>query len=153
MLYPVAGCRFFIADAPVPSWAGDSVPAAAWVEIDGVEAFGLLGSEWQVETADVMNGCGPDDGPGEIAVKGAERRPEIPLILGNDPTDPGQALIWEASRSRDAYPFRILFPDGTTWRSWYALVVRIGEVFDTANSVIRLQADLKPVSPIFREAP
>lgn len=144
MLYPVAGCRFFIAAAP----------ASPWVEIDGVEAFGLLGSEWSVETADILGNCDADENPVEWAMKGVLRRPEIPLILGNDPTDPGQALIWAASRSRDAFPFRILFPDGTTERSWQALVIRIGEVFDTANSVIRLQADLKPVSEITRsEAP
>lgn len=151
MLYPVGGSRFFIADAPVASWAEPGAPAAAWVEIEGMEAFGLLGVEWAVVTADVMNGCGPDNGPGEFAAKSALRRPEIPMILGNDPTDPGQALLWAASRSRDSFPFRIVFPDGVTVRSWYALVIRIGEVFDTANSVIKLQADLKPTSAVFRE--
>lgn len=151
MLYPVAGSRFYIADAPISSWADAAAPAPAWVEIGGIEAFGLLGVEWEVVTADVMNGCGPDSRPGELAVKGVERRPEIPMIFGNDPNDPGQVLLWAASRSQGSFPFRIVFPDGATARSWYALVIRIGEVFDTANSVIRLQADLKPTSTIFRE--
>lgn len=149
MLYSVAGSRLFIADQPVGSWVEPAAPASvAWLEIDGVEAFGLLGAEWDIlPTGDMNTGF-------EGATKGIQRRPEIPMILGNNPGDPGQALIWAASRSTESYPFRILFPDGVAARSWYALVIRIGEVFDSANSVIRLQADLKPTSAIFRsEAP
>lgn len=140
MLYPTAGSRLFIADA----WAPD------WVEIGEVEAIGFLGSQWDVVTEDVLTGCGPESGPGEIAVKGVERRPEMPIIMGNDPTDPGQLVLWTASRSHDSYPFRLVFPDGVTVRSWSALVVRIGEVFDAANTVLKLQADLKPTSAIER---
>lgn len=78
MLYPVAGCRFYIAPAP----------ASPWVEIDGVEAFGLLGVEYEVETATGLADC--DSHPEEIAVKGQLRRPELPLVMGNNPADPGR---------------------------------------------------------------
>ena len=144
MLYPTAGSRLFIAD--VPLYGG--MPDDGWVEIGETEAIGMLGIEWDAETADVLGDCGGE--AIEIAVKGVERRPEMPIILGNDPTDPGQLLLWTAARSRDSFPFRLLFPDGVTQRSWFALVVRIGEVFDTANSVMKLQADLKPTSAIER---
>lgn len=138
MLYPTAGSRLFIADAWTPGW----------VEIGEVEAIGFLGSQWDVVTADIADGC--DSDAIEVAVKGVERRPEMPIIMGNDPTDPGQLLLWTAARSHDSYPFRLVFPDGVTARSWSALVVRIGEVFDAANTVLKLQADLKPTSVIER---
>jgi hypothetical protein len=147
MLYPTAGSRLFIADYPVDQ--DGTIPAGGWVEIGETEAIGMLGSEWDVERADIAN---RDNEVVEMAIKGVERRPEMPIILGNDPTDPGQLLLWTAARSRDSYPFRLVFPDGVTARSWFALVVRIGEVFDTANAVMKLQADLKPTSPIRREA-
>jgi hypothetical protein len=146
MLYPTAGSRLFIAD--VSPYGGMS--GGEWVEIGELEAIGFLGSQWDVVTADVLTGCGHDDGPGEIALKGVERRPEMPIIMGNDPTDPGQLLLWTALHSQDSFPFRLVLPDGVTTRSWSALVIRMGDVFDAANTVLKLQADLKPTSAIER---
>ena len=148
MLYSTAGSRLFIANAPAKE--PGAFPAAGWVEIGETEAIGMLGVEWDVETADVITGAWPDGDLGEIAFKGAQRRPEMPLVMGNDPTDPGQLLLWTAARSRDSFPFRLVFPDGSTTREWFALVIRMGEVFDTANSVMKLQVDLKPTSDISR---
>lgn len=147
MLYPTAGSRLYIADVPV--FETGPFPTTGWVEIGETEAIGMLGVEWDVETADVMTGTA-DGEPAEISIKGILRRPEMPLVLANDPADPGQLLLWTAARSRDSYPFRLVFPDGVQQRSWFALVVRMGEVFDTANSVMKLQADLKPTSSIMR---
>lgn len=86
----------------------------------------------------------------EVSAKAIERRPETQIIMGNLPADPGQLLMWTAFRSPESYPFRLVLPDGVTSRAWFALVFRIAEVFDSANSVIRLQADLKPTGPIHR---
>ena len=146
MLYPVAGSRLFIADAPADQ--PGAFPASGWVEIGETEALGLLGVEFDVETVDLLD-CGPEGGS-EYALKGVRRRPEMQIVLGNDPLDPGQALLWAASRSRDSYPFRLVFPDGVTTRQWFALVIRLGEVFDSANAVMKLQVDLKPTSDIQR---
>lgn len=144
MLYSTAGSRLFISEHLT-----DDLPASRWIEIAGVEAIGLLGVEWDVETVDLMD-CdgGPDDPVVEEAYKTVMRRPEMPLVFGNDPTDPGQLILWRAAHSYESFPFRLVFPDGSTERTWSALVIRIGEVFDTANSVMRLQADLKPVSQL-----
>lgn len=147
MLYSTAGSRLFIADVPV--FETGAFPATGWVEIGETEAIGMLGVEWDVETADVMTGSA-DGAPREDSVKGVMRRPQIPLVMGNDPSDPGQLLLWRAARSHDSYPFRLVFPDGTTRREWFALVVRVGEVFDAANSIMKLQVDIKPTSDISR---
>lgn len=147
MLISTSGSRLFIAD---PRTFGTGSGSGDWVEIGETEAIGMLGVEWEVQSVDVMFGAGPDGGPGELAIKGAKRRPEVPLIMGNDPSDPGQQMLWTAAHSDDSWLFRLVFPDGTTTREWAALVVRMGEVFDGANSAMRLQADLKPTSDAIR---
>lgn len=145
MLYPTAGSRLFIAD--VPLYGG--MPDDAWMEIGETEAIGFLGSEWDAATADVVSDV-PSDFGQELTAKGIERRSIMPIIMANDPADPGQLALWRAARSHDSFPFRLVLPDGVTARTWSALVMRIGEVFDVANSVIKLQADLKPTSAIER---
>ena len=146
MLYPTAGCRLYIANAPMPGNGGGALPSAGWVEIGETEAIGLLGSQSDIETADVYS----DGALVEHAVKSVRRRSEMPIIMANNPTDPGQLVLWTADQSEESYPFRLVFPDGVTSRSWWALVIGMGEVFDAANSVIKLQADIKPTSGITR---
>lgn len=152
MLFPTAGSRFYIADAPTES-AG-ALPVSGWVEIAETEALGILGVEWGTESADIMESCDADQHATEVVAKSVLRRPPMPVILGLDVTDPGQMILRRAALSIDAYPFRLVFPDGVTTRGWFALVLSLSEVFDTANGVMKLQADLKPISTIIRsEAP
>lgn len=148
MLFPVAGSRFFIANQPVEAPTGPvTVPAGAWVEIGETEAFGTLGGRYELNEAHFMTG-GPDEG--YAAMKGVHRPDTMQLVLGLDPIDPGQLLLFQAYRSRDAFPFRLLFPDGVTDRRWFALVMSFGEVFDAANNVMRMLADLHPVTNMTR---
>lgn len=147
MLYPTAGCRLFIAD--LPDTAPGSVPPEEWIEIGETEALGMLGVDWELNRVDIYDDC---DQPGtEVVEKAYVRRLPIQAILGNDPTDPGQAVLWTAVRSASPFPFRLVFPDGVTARRWGALVTGFIEVFDIANSVMKLQADLQPTTPIERE--
>ncbi|WP_313349925.1 hypothetical protein [Paracoccus sp. (in: a-proteobacteria)] len=143
MLYPTAGSRFYIADAPADG-GGAALPAAGWIEIGETEALGMVGVQWgAIDTMHMGS-------QGEEPIKGLMRRPPVQVILGNDPTDPGQALLWQASRSRAHYPFRLVFPDAARWRGWFGLVTGLFEIFDTANSVMKLQADVLPTSVIRR---
>ncbi|MFC0199267.1 hypothetical protein [Paracoccus rhizosphaerae] len=141
MLFPVAGSKLFIADEEVPSHMPPaSVPDAAWVEVGEAEAFGVLGGRYELEEAHYMGG------DGYMAAKGVHRPETMQVILGLDPADAGQIILRRAYRSREAFPFRLLFADGVTERRWFALVMSVGEVFDAANNVMRLQADLHPVA-------
>lgn len=147
MLMPTAGSRFYIADHPDDGVfpRAEPVPSDAWVEISETEALGMLGVEWDQESTVLIGSC--DNGhPEEVTVKGALRRLPMQVIFGMAPTDPGQVLLWRAARSEDSYPFRLVFADGVTSRQWFALVMSIGEVYDAANSVIRLLATLKPTT-------
>lgn len=147
MLYSTAGTRLYIGRDPrfMPSEAG------AWVEIGETEALGMLGVEWEVQETTVV-GCDLGDAAVSWAEKGARRSLPMQIILGNNPEDGGQAILWEALYSSDYYFFRLLLPDGVRSRVWRALVTSMSEVFDTANSVMKLQADLRPHhDPISRE--
>ncbi|REF67394.1 hypothetical protein [Paracoccus versutus] len=142
MLYPTAGSRLYIADAS----GAVKLPESGWVEIGETEAIGMLGVEW--ETVDATNLTSPDGA--EELIKGIIRRPPMQIVLGNDPGDAGQLLLWQASRSRDPFPFRLVLPCGGRWRGWFGLVTGLFEVFDTANSIMKLQADVLPTSKTFR---
>jgi len=148
MLFPVAGARFYIADAP--GIGPEYVPAPDWVEIGQTQALGLLGGSFEMWDASHL-GSPLEDG---IAVrepnKGLMNRDPMQIILGLDPIDAGQAILWTGFRSLDPFPFRIVFPDGVTARSFAALIIAMREVYDTANEVMRLQADLQPTSRIQR---
>lgn len=143
MLFPVAGTRFFIADNPTDPDLMAPETAFDWIEIGETEAFGTLGAEFELQDFH-------DIGGRYLAAKGSERPTVMQVVLGLDPSDPGQALLLAAYRHNAAFPFRMLFPDGLTERRWFALVVHLGEVFDAANNVMRMQAELHPVSQIQR---
>lgn len=143
MLFATAGTRMFIAD-----WGTGPVPADEWVEIAEPEAFGFLGSEWTMAEADIAH-LGSGDAGGEILqAKQSLRRLPMQVVLGDDPTDPGQILLWRAHYSTKDFQFRLLFPDGVTSRQWPGVVTAMSEVFDTANSIMRLQASILPTSQI-----
>lgn len=147
MLYPVTGCRTYISLVPLSdTWgASDTPPTTGWTEIGEVEALGTLGFEWSLdETEDHYIG---DGGGRAVFMKRTRRDLPMQIMLGNDPSDPGQQQLWQAAKAINAYCFRLVFPDGVTRREWFAYVMSISEVFDAANSVMRLQVDLQPVTP------
>lgn len=141
MLYPTAGSRIFIADDPS---APGSVPGGAWVEIGEPEAIGSVGGQWtqhdmthvESEMAETMKGI---FSPGVVQI-----------VFGLDPADAGQVLLRTAFRAEGDFAFRILLPGGTISRQWRALVVAMSEAFDSANAIIKLQADLQMTSETWR---
>ncbi|WP_042246317.1 hypothetical protein [Paracoccus sp. PAMC 22219] len=143
MLFATAGTRLFIADRE-----GLPVPAEAWVEIAETEAVGFLGSEWTMAEADIAHLNSGDAGGEIIQAKQSIRRLPMQIVMGNDPTDPGQLLLWKAHYSTRDFQFRLVFPDGVNARQWPGLVTSMSEVFDAANNVMRLQADILPTSQI-----
>lgn len=149
MLYATAGCRLFIADSP--DGYPPVIPPGFWVEIAETEALGLLGGVWDIEDAGLV-GWGGDglEAPAEQPVKTYLRRSPMAVVMGNDPADPGQLILYKAWQSTSHFPFRMIFADGETIRSWRAIVTGLFEVFDMANGVMKLQADILPISTIFR---
>lgn len=146
MLYPTSGSRLFIADAP--TGRSGAIPAGGWVEIGEVEALGLLGIEWMTDEVEVAE---DDDMRSPLVnwtIKRAKRALPMQVVMANDPTDPGQIILARAARSMDHYPFRLTFPNAGPSRSWLAQVISLADAFDSANGVVRLQAELMPSTSI-----
>jgi hypothetical protein len=141
MLFPTAGSRIYIADSPA---APGSVPGGAWVEIGEAEAIGSVGGQWELH----------DETDCEDTItrpfKGIQTPGVVQLVFGLDPADPGQVLLRDAFRSIDDFAFRIVLRGETISRQWRALVVSLSEVFDSANAIIKLQADLQMTSEPWR---
>lgn len=152
MLHVTSGSRLFIADSPKEDLQPEvsALPGAGWVEVSELEAIGLLGGEWETSEAELSSLSDDRLGGGFLVAKRARRALPMQLVLGLDPENAGQLLLWEAYRVTDAYPFRLLFPDGVTSRGWWGLVTAISEVFDAANSVMRLQVEIRPCSDVER---
>ena len=145
MLYATAGCRLFIAASST------TLPTGGWIEIGETEAFGLLGGSWETLDGTRVGSVLQDGTPARETLKGIYLPGSMQIILGNDPEDAGQALLWRAFRDRvGLYPFRLLWPDGAKDRQWLARVTALFEVYDAANAVMKLQADLLPASKIWR---
>lgn len=152
MLYPTSGSRLFIADRPtedvMPGIA--ALPADGWSEIGELEALGFLGGQWEMSEAETASMNDGREGSDFLVAKRSRRRLPMQVVLGLDPADPGQLVLWQAYRFTDAYPFRLVLPEGLGSRSWWGLVTSISEVFDTANNVMRLLVDVLPCSDVER---
>lgn len=146
MLYPTAGTRLFMSDE-IYLGISDNL---SWVEIMETEALGFLGTQWEMDEVDLASMDDGDAGGEIMQAKRSLRRLPMQVLLGNDPTDPGQLLLWKAHGSTADFHFRLLFPDGVTSRRWMGLVTAMAEVFDAANSVMRLQADILPTTKAVR---
>lgn len=148
MLYATAGCRLFIADSP------DEyplvIPPSFWVEIGETESLGVHGGSWEMLDISRISSRDADGVPVSQFGKHVLQRGATQIILGNDPADPGQAILWKAFRSTATFPFRLVFADGVTARQWFAHVTGLYEVFDAANAVMKLQADTLPATKTYR---
>lgn len=148
MLYQTAGSRLFIADAPATT--PGALPVSGWIEVGETEALGVLGGAWDMVDASNIASRDADGVPVAVLAKFILQRGPMQIVMGNDPANPGQAIIWKAWRSTKHFPFRLVFPDGTTTRHWFALVTGLFEVFDAANGVMKLQVDTLPSSQTYR---
>lgn len=139
MLYPTNGAKLYIAD--LPAYSPGSLPTAGWVEVGELEALGTLGIEWDMAEIDLASMEGGSNFI--MQVKHARRSLPMQILMGHDPQDPGQQILRRAALAERDYPFRLVLPSGDT-RGWFALVIALSDIFDTANSVVKLQADLMP---------
>lgn len=141
MLYPVAGTRVFIG-GPV------NETDRPWIEIGEVEAIGTVGVQWQTQET-VIYDC-EEIRTVEID-KTARSASSFQIVMGADGADPGQIMLWEAAASVWGYWFRFVLPSGDI-RIFGASVTALGEVFDSANTVIKLQADLLPAATSYQRS-
>lgn len=144
----VAGSALYIGEpqSMLPLDRALSVPLAQdWTAIAGGESFGVLGVAWETYA------FAPDSPDPEVTrtIKTNMAPQAMQLIFGQLPEDPGQVQLWDAARSQFDYGFRLDFGEGQQ-RYWLGLVTGLGEVFDVADSVIKLQATIQVNSSIVK---
>jgi hypothetical protein len=143
-IYATAGAKLYIgnviSDKPSDFSEADFA-AETWTNISYLESLGTLGDQAEEITFDAL---------GESRrkrVKGVRNAPTMEVVVGIDYTDAGQQALIAAEKTDDNYTFKIEFDDapvgGTpSERYFIAMVGSSAEAFDTANSVMKLNASL-----------
>ncbi|TJZ93849.1 hypothetical protein FA743_00815 [Paracoccus gahaiensis] len=145
-IFTTAGTRLYIG-GPLAAKSTDFVEAdfvgqsALWVEIDETEGLGSAGDTSSEVTFDGINS-------GRTRrLKGTRSAGTMDIVCGLDATDPGQIALIAAERTKGDYAFRVVLadalPGGTpSERMFVAQVGSAAEQYDTANSVMKLNASL-----------
>lgn len=111
-LYPVAGCKFYIGNAPMATQADDFVAAdfsgVTWTEVDGWATMGSFGDAAQVITTALIN-RGRD-----TKQKGTKNAGSMQNVFAKISGDAGQAALLSAEQSNNNYPFKIEFNDAAS---------------------------------------
>lgn len=157
MIYATNGSTIYIGE-PV-SLNGNKLTEAeftgqSWTEIKCLENLGTVGDTANEITFDGIN-CGGDSGR-TMRFKGTRNAGTMELIFGLDYSNAGQAALLAAeANDNENFAFRIVLndaPEGGTpsERLFAAVVGGAQEAYDSANSVVKLQASLWVNSNIVR---
>ena len=145
-IYATNGARIYIGGA-LDTKSTDFVEAdfagqsAAWKEIGETENLGTVGDTASEITFDGINS------QRTRRLKGTRNAGSMDLVMGIDYDDEGQKALIAAEKTPHDYAFRIVLNDapagGTpSERLFVAKVGSVAEAFDTANSVMKLNASL-----------
>jgi hypothetical protein len=134
------------ADFIVSDFSGET-----WTEIKYLESLGTLGDNANEVTFDAINE------KRTARLKGTRVAPPMEVIAGIDYADAGQLALIAAEKTDSDYAFKVTFDDapagGTpSERYFIAKVGSITEAYDTANSVMKLNASLWVNSNVVRVA-
>ena len=144
MIYTTAGTRLYIG-GPLAARSTDFVAAdftsQTWIEVDETEGLGSAGDTSAEVTFDGINSSRTR------RLKGTRSAGTLDIVCGLDMTDPGQLALIAAERAKGDYAFRMVLADapagGTpSQRMFVAQVGSAAEQYDTANSVMKLNASL-----------
>ncbi|CAM3387859.1 hypothetical protein PANO111632_17245 [Paracoccus nototheniae] len=143
-IFATAGTRLYIG-GPLAAKSTDFVEAdftsQTWVEIDETEGLGSAGDTSAEVTFDGINSARTR------RLKGTRSAGTLEIVCGLDMTDPGQIALIAAERVKGDYAFRMVLadalPGGTpSERMFVAQVGSAAEQYDTANTVMKLNATL-----------
>lgn len=157
-LYPVAGCRFYIGNAPMALQNADfdasDFDSVTWVEADGWSQMGALGDAGALITTSLINRNR------DVRQKGTANAGDMACVFAQIATDAGQLALIAAAQPSDKnnYPFRIVMNDPTgspataSKRLFVGLVTTAQEAGGEANTMRNLNVTVAINSNIVRVA-
>lgn len=143
-IYATNGARLYIG-APLAAKSTDFVEgdfdSQTWVEIGETENLGTVGDTSSEITFDGINT------QRTRRLKGTRNAGSMDVIMGIDYDDAGQQALIAAEKTPHDYAFRIVLNDAPasgspSERLFVAKVGSVAEAFDSANSVMKLNASL-----------
>lgn len=143
-IYATAGAKLYIggviSDKSTDFTEAD-FSAEVWINISNLESLGTLGDEAEEVT---FAAIGENR---QKRLKGVRSAPSMEVVAGIDYADAGQQALIAAEKENDDYAFKVEFDDapagGTpSLRYFIAKVGSSSEAYDTANSVMKLNASL-----------
>lgn len=158
-LFPTAGCKFYIGDAPLAAKLTDFIEsdfsAVTWVEVDGWTNMGEFGDEGALITTDLINRKRTTKQKGTFNAGNMQNT--FAVIAG----DTGQTALIAASKVDNNYPFKIVMNDDPNdgansapgERKFVGLVMSARETAGDANTVRTLNANVEINSNIVTKAP
>lgn len=155
-LYPVAGQKFYIGNAPMSDQDADFVASdfsgVTWVEIKGWSQAGAIGDTAQLITTSLISN-GRDK-----KQKGTANAGSMQNVFAINQSDAGQiALIAAAAgNNKNNYPFRVEGNDSlgasNSFRYFVGLVMSAEEANGAANTIRNLNSTIEVNSNIVRVA-
>lgn len=152
MIFATNGARLYIggdiAD-PGVDLTEATFNTITWTEIGEVENLGTVGDVSAEIPIDIIGRSRT------VRLKGTRNAGTLEVVCGIDYSDPGQIALLAAEQEIHDFAFRIVLNDapagGTpSERLFIAKVGSAAEAFDTANSVMRLNASLWVNSNVVR---
>lgn len=143
-IYATNGTKIFIGPA-LAAKSTDFVladfPTTGWVEIGETEGLGTVGDTAAEITFDGINSSRTR------RLKGTRNAGSMEVVCGIDPADPGQIAVIAAEKTPLDYAIKMVLndaPEGGTpsERYFVAKVASAAEQYDSANSVMKLNATL-----------
>jgi hypothetical protein len=151
-IFATAGAKLHIGDV-LADQAADFVLAdfdgQTWTEVKNLESLGTLGDTASEVTFDAI-------GQNRTKrLKGTRNAAPMEVVTGIDYGDAGQQALIAAERTPHDYAFKVTFNDapagGTpSERYFIAKVGSASEAYDTANSVMKMNASLWVNSNVVR---
>ncbi len=153
-IFATSGSRLFIGGVKTPldsnaggQWSESDFASETWQEISSLESLGSL-LQNAVPSEYTMPAI---DGSAQVfRMKEAIDRGIMEILCGLDYADAGQVALHSALGSLSNFAFKLEFgdtpPSGSdpapSKRIFIGLVVSVGEVFDQANSLMKLSASV-----------
>lgn len=155
-LYPVAGMKFYVGNAPLSDKDADFVASdfsgVTWVEVAGWSQAGAIGDTAQVITTSLIS-LGRDK-----KQKGTSNAGSMQNVFAYNQSDAGQLQMIAAAApaNKNNYPFKVEGNDSlgvsNSFRYFVGLVMTAEEANGAANTIRNLNCTVEVNSNIVRVA-